>query len=60
MKNSKRKHLLFFTMVAVLLIAFAAALSGCGGNAVIVEGAITVPDDYATIQEAIDGLKMAM
>jgi pectin methylesterase-like acyl-CoA thioesterase len=54
MENSKRKHPLYFAMVAVLLIAFTVALSGCGEDVVIVEGAITVPDDYATIQEAID------
>ena len=55
MKICKRKHPLYFILFAVILVAMLTFLSACGDDPVeVIDATFTVPDDYSTIQDAIN------
>ena len=54
MKKSKSKHPLYLALAGVVLLAVLIGISGCGSDSSAVTGSITVPDDYSSIQEAIN------
>jgi len=54
MKKSKRKHPLYFALAGLLLLTAVIGFTGCGSDPAAVTGTITVPDDYSSIQEAIN------
>lgn len=55
MKTCQRKHPLYFILFAVFLIVMLTFVSACGEDPVeVIDATFTVPDDYSTIQEAIN------
>ncbi len=57
MNTGITRHPLGIALIAVVFITMIFVLSACDegpGNGTVEEGAITVPDDYSSIQDAID------
>jgi parallel beta-helix repeat protein/predicted outer membrane repeat protein len=54
MKRSRYKYPLYFAIVGVMLLFGLLSITGCDGDTAAVTGSITVPDDYSSIQDAID------